>query len=106
VDDNWILALRNWCHPFSQESLGGSRKVWPGCDFPQLALMLLLLARQHLDCKNLLHFSTNVLSYAFSALTLLVGRQEGHPACKKLSGEVLEQFEIAPGNTGNLLKFS
>jgi len=26
---------------------------------------------------------------AFSALTLLVGRQEGHPACKKLSGEML-----------------
>ena len=23
---------------------------------------------------------------AFSALTLLVGRQEGHPACKTLSG--------------------
>ena len=27
----------------------------------------------------------SVLLYAFSALTLLVGRQEGHPACKKLS---------------------
>jgi len=26
---------------------------------------------------------------AFSALTLLVGRQEVHPACKKLSGGVL-----------------
>jgi len=26
---------------------------------------------------------------AFNALTLLVGRQEGHPACKKLSGVVL-----------------
>jgi len=26
---------------------------------------------------------------AFSALMLLVGRQEGHPACKKLSGRVL-----------------
>ena len=25
----------------------------------------------------------------FSALTLVVGRQEGHPACKKLSGGVL-----------------
>jgi len=25
---------------------------------------------------------------AFSALTLLVGRQEGHPACKQLSGGV------------------
>jgi len=24
-----------------------------------------------------------VSSYAFSAMTLLVGRQEGHPACKK-----------------------
>jgi len=23
-------------------------------------------------------------AFAFSALTLLVGRQEGHPACKKL----------------------
>jgi len=33
---------------------------------------------------------TNILPVskynAFSALTLLVGRQEGHPACKKLSG--------------------
>jgi len=26
---------------------------------------------------------------AFNALTLLVGQQEGHPACKKLSGVVL-----------------
>jgi len=31
----------------------------------------------------------NYTGYAFSALTLLVGRQEGHPACKKLSGGVL-----------------
>jgi len=30
----------------------------------------------------ILHISV----FAFSALTLLVGRQEGHPACKKLSG--------------------
>jgi len=27
--------------------------------------------------------------FAFSALMLLVGRQEGHPACKKLSSGVL-----------------
>jgi len=31
----------------------------------------------------------NYCRLAFSALTLLVGQQEGHPACKKLSGEVL-----------------
>jgi len=28
-------------------------------------------------------------TFYFSALMLLVGRQEGHPACKKLSGEML-----------------
>jgi len=31
---------------------------------------------------------------AFSALTLLVGRQEGHPACKKLSSEVLVWLSV------------
>ena len=33
-------------------------------------------------------------SCAFSALTLLVGRQEGHPACKKLSGGVLAWLSV------------
>jgi len=33
-------------------------------------------------------------SFAFSALTLLVGRQEGHPACKKLSGRVLAWLSV------------
>ena len=31
---------------------------------------------------------------AFSALTLLVGRQEGHPACKKQSGGVLAWLSL------------
>jgi len=31
---------------------------------------------------------------AFSALMLLVGRQEGHPACKKLSGGVLAWLSV------------
>jgi len=30
----------------------------------------------------------------FSALTLLVGLQEGHPACKKLSGGVLVWLSV------------
>jgi len=30
----------------------------------------------------------------FSALTLLVGRQEGHPACKKLTGGVLAWLSV------------
>ena len=31
---------------------------------------------------------------AFSALTLLAGRQEGHPACKKQSGGVLAWLSV------------
>jgi len=31
----------------------------------------------------------DITLFAFSALTLLVGWQEGHPACKKLSGGML-----------------
>jgi len=32
--------------------------------------------------------------FVFSALMLLVGRQEGHPACKKLSGVVLAWLSV------------
>jgi len=35
-----------------------------------------------------------VLFLAFSALTLLVGQQEGHPVCKNLSGGVLACLSI------------
>jgi len=34
------------------------------------------------------------LMVAISALTMLVGRQEGHPAFKKLSGEVLAWLSV------------
>jgi len=33
-------------------------------------------------------------SIAFSALTLLVGQQEGHPADKKLGGEILAWLSV------------
>ena len=35
-----------------------------------------------------------ICMYAFSALTLLVWQQEGHPACKKLSGGVLAWLSV------------
>ena len=38
--------------------------------------------------------SSKVTKYPFSALTLLVWRQEGHPACKKLSGGVLAWLSV------------
>jgi len=42
-----------------------------------------------------IHFVANLpVSLAFSALMLLVGQQEGHPACKKLSGGVLAWLSV------------
>ena len=38
--------------------------------------------------------ATDSWDIAFSVLTLLVGRQEGHPACTKLSGEVLAWLSV------------
>jgi len=39
-------------------------------------------------------FVASLFTVAFSALTLLVGWQEGHPACKKLSGGVLAWLSV------------
>ena len=47
------------------------------------------------DCvTTVFSFGCQLWSLAFSALTLLVGRQEGHPACKKLSGGVLAWLSV------------
>jgi len=43
-----------------------------------------------------LNFNKNTIpsALAFSALTLLVGPQKGHPTCKKLSGGVLAWLSV------------
>jgi len=43
-----------------------------------------------------LHRSSKLLLYSWysAPLMLLVGRQEGHPACKKLSGGVLAWLSV------------
>jgi len=45
-----------------------------------------------LHANNTHFFSESV--FAFSASTLLVGWQEGHPACKKLSGGMLAWLSV------------
>ena len=47
-----------------------------------------------LSAEDVAEVSAAVDRSAFSALTLLVGRQEGHPACKKLSGGVLAWLSV------------
>ena len=46
------------------------------------------------DDHNVVNQSCQCFTVAFSALTLLVGWQKGHPACKKLSGEVLAWLSV------------
>jgi len=43
---------------------------------------------------DIFYISALYVTIAFSALMLLVGWQEGHPACKKLSGEVLAWLSV------------
>ena len=65
--------------------------------FGSLTFLLLFI-----ECMFLLLFHVtfivllfiNVLSAVFSALALLVGQQEGHLACKKLSGRVLAWLSV------------
>jgi len=47
-------------------------------------------------CKHYYYNLSTIIhnAYAFSALTLLVGRREGHPACKKQSGGVLVWLSV------------
>ena len=61
-------------------------------DVSATGLLTYSLSRSLLTSLNYLMFI--LMSSAFSALTLLVGRQEGHPACKKLSGGVLAWLSV------------
>jgi len=54
-------------------------------------------ANDHTDIfvNQQIEFYLNITRYcALSVLTLLVGRQEGHPACKKQSGGVLTWLSV------------
>ena len=58
------------------------------------------LSGQHWDLISSIHlgrlstYNSHCVGRGFSALTLLVGRQEGHPACKKQSGGVLAWLSV------------
>ena len=61
-------------------------------------MKLLVHIRKGICLLKVISFWKNQLSIlcavAFSALALLVGRQEGHPACKKQSGGVLAWLSV------------
>jgi len=75
-----IISCLHWYHWHDIE------QCWLFCElfacymFEVLTISLTVV----LDCQtNRLYFKQIVWDFPFGALTLLVGRQEGHPACKK-----------------------
>jgi len=61
-------------------------------------VIIVTVQQQHLSRyqkgKTNLDLLEQEIVNAFSALTLLVGWQEGHPACKKLSGGMLAWLSV------------
>ena len=55
---------------------------------PPVLLLTVCDLKKRSEISTVLFFC-GFLGFAFSALTLLVGRQEGYPACKKQSSGVL-----------------
>ena len=62
--------------------------------YHRLSLSGMCVPNLDLHCTDSLYSQFPVQTVAFSALTLLVGWQEGHPACKKLSGGVLACLSV------------
>jgi len=54
-----------------------------------LDILILMIVRNKVICIN-----TICCFFIFSSLMLLVGRQEGQPACKELSGGVLAWLSV------------
>jgi len=102
LDHAWVphpLTLDWWLaySVFSSNSRISQVKL-PGQFSPQKLQFCLFMHYSHFA-----HFTDWVYRFyrlcisSFSALTLLVGRQEGHPACKKLSGGVLAWLSVWSG---------
>ena len=62
------------------------------CELLDFVYLYLTMAEQVYACSVIDYICLQC--FAFSALTLLVGWQEGHPACKKLSGGVLALLSV------------
>ena len=79
---NFVLVKGHWCHVAGWKSNRGSGVALVMRHRLQWFIHQLMLTLLCLQCC------------VFSALTLLVGWQEGHSACKKLSGMVLAWLSV------------
>ena len=88
-----MLQTRRWLEsetlpPFIQLRVKASRFLVSGQ--LKMAKVSVLYTITSLRFSQVYIYGTD----AFSALTLLVGRQEGHPVCKKQSGGVLVWLSV------------
>ena len=86
-----LLLLYFHCMPppLRRCSLGTMKSI------QRVKLQFTVLPRNHTNDESLIYYLCYYYNSApFSALTLLVGRQEGHQACKKLSGGVLVWLSV------------
>ena len=110
----WLLMLNElaWCRMWFGVLSRSSVRCWwvqtmllksalsVSVKPPSVWYILSVWVCEHLPVFTIIKLSNNMYEYAFSALnafsalTLLVGRQEGHPACKKLSGGVLAWLSV------------
>jgi len=66
-------------------------------EWPFICWLMCCLCWQH-HTSHTYVCQSSAFILAFSALTLLVGRQEQHPACKKLSGKMLTWLWLSVWN--------
>jgi len=87
-----LLSLLYYVHSFEAAGGHASRLQHPVnldlheqvCELSSGGCLLIASDTQkRLNCMQTKYYGTVHLFVAFSALTLLVGRQEGHPVCKK-----------------------
>ena len=68
-------------------------RAWLLSKWPEISHLWVLQSINNIGLIKIIPLGS-MSTDAFSALTLLVGRQEGHPACKKLSGGVLAWLSV------------
>ena len=86
---SWIISYESITDSSAQHVGCQQHQHWSVLDLLCDRWLIVNTAAAAAVLQSLYRTSLVVISVPFSALTLLVGRQEGHPACKKLSDGVL-----------------
>ena len=95
----YLCLTDTWLSPPWRPSHASSSTVthWRDMESRRTFIHCMALVNYHKDLLGIACYFLYTMGWkkcAFSALVLLVGWQEGHLACKKLSGEVLASLSV------------